>query len=375
MALRVASLGPEDERWGDWRWQLQNALRDAGDLAAFLPLTEAERRGLELGAGVFRIGITPYYASLIDRADPDCPIRRQVVPLAQEAVVLPTEHRDPLGEDLYRPTRALVHKYPDRALLIAVDHCAIYCRHCTRRRITAGGEASFDAAAMDEALAYLREHPGIREVIVSGGDPLLLSDERLDALLGQLRSLPSLEVLRVASRLPAALPMRITEALAALLRRHAPLYLMTHFNHPRECTPEAMAAAERLVDAGVPVENQTVLLRGVNDSAEILRELNLTLLRHRVRPYYLHQGDLAAGTAHLRTTLQEGLAILRELRGRVSGLAIPHYAIDLPGGGGKVVLAPDPIVERGEGTITLRDFRGGAFVYPDPGPDAEGRTR
>lgn len=357
-------FGATRAQWDDWRWHLRASLRDARAIERCVGLSAEEREGLAVTVGRFRVAIPPYYAALIDPDDPACPIRRQVVPRVAELHTLPGDRRDPLGEDRHRPVRALVHKYPDRALLIAVDHCAVYCRYCTRRRITAGNEARFDTQAIDEAIAYLREHPEVCEVIVSGGDPLLLSDARLDSLLGRLRALPQIEVVRVASRLPVVLPMRITPALVALLARHGPIYVMTHFNHPRECTPEAMAACERLVDAGLPVENQTVLLRGVNDDAEVLRSLFRTLIRHRVRPYYLHQGDLAEGTAHLRVPVEEGLALLRRLRGWTSGLAVPHYAVDLPDGGGKVVLTPDPVVERRGETLVLEDFRGRRHAYP-----------
>jgi lysine 2,3-aminomutase len=315
------------------------------------------------------VAVTPYYAALVDPGHPSCPVRIQAIPTAAEHERSPGDLRDPLGEDARRPARALVHRYPDRALLLATDRCAVYCRHCTRRRLTLAGEGGLSRADLDGAVEYLRAHPAVREVIVSGGDPLVLDDERLDALLSAVRSVPTVRVVRVATRAPVVLPMRMDPALVRLLRRHAPLFVLTHFNHPKECTADARAACEALVDAGVPVENQTVLLRGVNSSARILKDLFETLLEWRVRPYYLHQGDLAEGTGHLRTPLEAGVAILEALRGTTSGLAIPHLAVDLPGGGGKVTLQPDYRLQGGDGAgrgAWFRNHRGEPYFYPEP---------
>ena len=365
--------GATDADWNDWRWQQRNALGDAEALGRLVRLTEDERRGLALAAGHSRVAVTPYYASLMDPDHPSCPVRMQAIPAPEETLLAPGDLLDPIGEEPHRPAQAVVHKYPDRVLFLAADRCAVYCRHCTRRRITLGEEGGFDRAAVDEGIAYVRAHPEVRDVIVSGGDPLVLSDERLDELLGRLRAVPHVQLLRVATRAPVTNPMRITPALAAALRRHAPLFVITHFNHPKECTAEAREACERLVDHGVPVENQTVLLRGLNSSARILIDLNQRLLTFRVRPYYLHQGDLAAGTAHLRTPLRQGIAILEAMRGHTSGLAIPHLAVDLPGGGGKVTLQPDYLLGEGGGDVPghlLRDHRGGRHFYPEP-PDGD----
>jgi lysine 2,3-aminomutase len=355
-----------EAEWRDWRWQRRNALSSAEDFARLLTLSPGERRGLALAAGRSRVAVTPYYAALMDPAHPSCPIRLQALPSPREAERAPGDRADPLGEHAHSPTPALVHRYGDRALLLAVDRCPVYCRHCTRRRLTLGDAPVLNRAGLDEAVAYVRAHPEIRDVIVSGGDPLVLSDERLDALLGALRAVPHVQLLRVATRAPVVCPMRVDDALAAMLRRHAPLFVVTHFNHPKECTAEARAACETLVDHGVPVENQTVLLRGVNSSARLLKDLFERLLTFRVRPYYLHQGDLAEGTAHLRTPLAAGVAILEELRGRTSGLAIPHLAVDLPGGGGKVTLQPSYLVASEAGVHVLRNHRGERFSYPDP---------
>ena len=366
METRAARFGASEAEWRDWRWQLRHALGSASALSAHVRLTEDERRGLALAEGTARVAVTPYYASLIDAAHPSCPVRIQAIPTAAEFEHTPGDLRDPLGEDTRRPSRAIVHRYPDRALLLATDRCAVYCRHCTRRRVTFSGDGALSRADLDAAIEVLRARPSIRDVVVSGGDPLVLDDDRLDALLTAVRSVPHVKVVRLATRAPAVLPMRIDARLAALLRRHAPLFLVTHFNHPKECTDEARAACETLVDAGVPVENQTVLLRGVNSSARILKDLFERLLEWRVRPYYLHQGDLAEGTGHLRTPLAAGVAILEALRGHTSGLAIPHLAVDLPGGGGKITLQPDYVVGREAHVHLLRNGAGERFRYPDP---------
>ena len=358
--------GATDAEWRDWRWQLRHSVRSLADLSRLLPLTEDERRGCEETQGVFRLGISPYYLSLIDRDHPHCPVRMQAIPVRAEAQVRPGELRDPLGEDRHRPVRAIVHKYPDRVLLLALDHCATYCRHCTRRRITSGEEGGISREELDEAVDYLRAHREVRDVLVSGGDPLLLSSERLVELLEQIRAVPHVEIVRIGTRIPVCLPMRVDAGLAKALRGFAPLFVVTHFNHAKEITPEAREACERLVDHGVPVENQAVLLRRVNSSARAIKDLMQKCLTMRVRPYYLHQMDVAEGLEHLRTPLAKGVEILRELRGWTSGLAVPHLAVDLPGGGGKVTLQPDYLVEKRARETVFRNYRGERFAYPEP---------
>jgi lysine 2,3-aminomutase len=368
METRPARFGATVAEWSDWRWQLRHALTTAADLGRAVALTDDEQRGLALAAGRARVAVTPYYASLADPGHPSCPVRMQAIPTAAEFEPAPGDLRDPLGEEPRRPVRAIVHRYPDRALLLAVDRCPVYCRHCTRRRVTLEDGGAITRADLEEAVAYLRARPAIRDVIVSGGDPLVLGDDRIDEILSAVRAVPHVRILRLATRAPVVCPMRVDRRLASLLRRHAPLFVVTHFNHPKECTDEARAACEALVDAGVPVENQTVLLRGVNSSARILKDLFERLLEWRVRPYYLHQGDLAAGTGHLRTPLETGIAVLEALRGQTSGLAIPHLAVDLPGGGGKVTLQPSYLVEDGPGGrgAWLRNGRGERYFYPEP---------
>ncbi|HTO97011.1 MAG TPA: KamA family radical SAM protein [Myxococcales bacterium] len=355
-----------DAQWNDWRWQLRNSVRSLEDLARLVPLTDEERRGCLQTREIFRLGISPYYLSLIDRAHPFCPVRMQSIPVRAEAATHPGELRDPLGEDLHRPVRALVHKYPDRVLLLALDHCSVYCRHCTRRRITSGDEGGISREDLAEAVAYLRAHREVRDVLISGGDPLLLSTARLEELLEQIRSVPHVEIVRIGTRIPVCLPMRVDEDLARALRRFAPLFVVTHFNHAKEITAEAREACGLLVDRGIPVENQAVLMRRVNSSARAIKDLMQKCLTMRVRPYYLHQMDVAEGLEHLRTPLAKGVEILRELRGWTSGLAVPHLAVDLPGGGGKVTLQPDYLVEERARETVFRNYRGERFAYPAP---------
>lgn len=367
-AERRRALFPEatDAEWGDWRWQMRHAVHDARSLARLVPLTDDERAGLDETAKLFRVGISPYYLSLIDPAHPLCPVRMQSIPVRAEARVRPGERVDPLGEDPHRPVEAIVHKYPDRVLFLATDTCSVYCRHCTRRRITRGGEAELTRTELEKGIDYIRAHPEVRDVLISGGDPLLLSDERLEQLLAPLRAIPHVEMIRIGTRMPVTLPMRVTEALAKLLRRHAPLFIVTHFNHAKEITAEARRACELLIDHGVPVENQSVLMRRLNSDARIIKELNHACLRMRVRPYYLHQMDVAEGCEHLRTPIACGVEIIQQLRGWTTGMAVPHLAVDLPGGGGKVTLQPEYVVERGEAETVFKNFRGERYVYPEP---------
>jgi lysine 2,3-aminomutase len=351
----------------DWRWQLRNAITTVAELDEAISLGDEERAGAARAeAAGLPLRITPYYLSLIDRDDPRCPIRRQVVPRRAEATDAPGDLIDPLGEETHTAAPMLVRRYPDRALLLATDQCAIYCRFCTRSRLVGGGKGPAPASQLDEALAYLEGEPQIRDVILSGGDPLTVSTRRLVELVARLRAIPHVEIIRLATRVPVALPQRITGELVAALRPFHPLWVMTHFNHPLELTPEARAACERLVDGGFPVMNQTVLLRGVNDDADTLETLFRGLVRSRVKPYYLHQMDPVRGTAHLRTPIATGIAILEALQGRLSGIAIPKLIVDAPGGMGKVPIAPDYVVARGPGRTVLRTHRGVEVTYLDP---------
>ena len=371
LALRRVTEQPatsaDAPRPDDWRWQVRHAVTTVQALEAALPLTARELRGARRAADEgLPISITPYYLSLVDRADDRCPIRLQCVPDAREADTVPGVLEDPLGEVVHEVAPHLVQRYPDRALLLATDRCAVYCRFCTRSRMVGDGGGARSLEALAPAFAYLEAHPEVRDVIVSGGDPLAMATRRIVALVERLRAIPSLDTIRLATRVPVTLPMRITRELTQALRPFHPLWVMTHFNHPKELSPEAQAACRRLADAGFPVMNQTVLLRGINDDAATLEQLFRGLVRVRVRPYYLLQADPVRGTAHLRTSMATGLAIMEQLQGRLTGIALPKLICDTPGGKGKVPLVPDYVVARGDGRTTLRTFRGEEVDYVDP---------
>lgn len=354
-----------DEDWNDWRWQARNMLTTAEEFARVVELSDEERAALVDTAPMFRTGATPYYASLMDPARADCPIRKQAIPSRRELDFAPEELRDPLGEDSQSPAPCVVHKYPDRVLLLVLDRCAIYCRHCNRRRLV-GGDQPPARGDIDAGIDYIARTPQIRDVLLSGGDPLLLSNARLAHILGRLRAIEHVEIIRIGTRLPVVLPMRIDDELCATLRRFHPLYINTHFNHPKEITSEARAACERLVDSGIPVGNQAVLLRGVNSSVRCIRALMRALLRMRVRPYYLFQGDTVLGTDHMRTPVDAAIALMEGLRGWTSGMAIPHMVIDAPGGGGKLPFGPEYVLERHPDHVLVRTYRGRVVRYPEP---------
>jgi len=350
----------------DWRWQLCHAVRGAAELQAHLGLDGAGARRLVAVADRFPLLITPYYLSLARGDWPADPILRQCVPDPAEIEAGPAAEPDPFCEDADQPAPGLVRRYPDRVLFIATNRCAVHCRHCLRKRLWRLPPFVVDAQQVERAADYIGRHPEIREVIISGGDPLLLEDAELEHLLGSFRRLPNVELLRLASRLPVVLPQRIDAALCRVLSGAGPTWFVTHFNHPYELTDASAAACGKLVEAGIPVLNQTVLLRGVNDDADVLEELFRGLLRQRVKPYYLFHGDPVAGAVHFRTGIERGLAIMRELRGRLSGLAMPTFAIDLPGGGGKVPLQPDYAVEcPGCEGMAFRGFQGDVVPYPE----------
>ncbi|MEI7894157.1 MAG: KamA family radical SAM protein [Myxococcales bacterium] len=353
-----------------WHAQLRDTVRTVDQLARVLTLSPRELDGARRAeAQGLPLRITPYYLSLCDPLDPSCPIRRQCVPDAREAEDVPGDLVDPLGEVVHEVAPHLIQRYPDRVLLVATDRCAVYCRFCTRSRLVGDGGGAVSLDALAPALTYLEGHPEVREVIVSGGDPLVMSTPRLVALLGALRRVPSVELLRLATRAPVTLPMRITRELVKALRPFHPLWVMTHFNHPKELTVEALGALARLVDGGFPVMNQTVLLRGVNDDVAVLDTLFRGLVRARVRPYYLLQADPVRGTGHLRTPLARGVEIMGALQGRLTGIALPKFICDTPGGLGKVPLGPEVIVRKGPGVTRLRTFRGEEVDAIDPPDD------
>ncbi|MGI5867837.1 MAG: KamA family radical SAM protein [Kiritimatiellia bacterium] len=349
----------------EWKRELANSIRSLDAMQRRFPamvVTDAMRRAADL----FLMSVTPYYASLIERPDFGDPIFAQCVPDGRELHTPSWLSSDPLHEQTCSPVPCLVHRYPDRALIVSTSACATYCRHCTRKRVSSTPDTAITDDALDACAAYLAAHPEIDDVLVSGGDPMLLDDDRLDHILGRIRAVPSVKAIRVATRTLVNLPMRFTPDVVAMLRNHAPLFVNTHFNHPVELTPRAIAAASRLVDAGIPVSNQTVLLRGVNDSEAVVEALCRKLFHNRIRPYYLFQCDLVNGIEHLRTPLATGLRIMKHLRGRLSGMAIPNFAVDTPGAGGKIELLPEGILEtRAEGTL-LVNSRGEPVFYPDP---------
>lgn len=351
----------------DWTTELRDSLRTADDLARALELTPEELEGARRAeAEGLPLRVTPYYLSLCDKHDPRCPIRLQCVPRADEARTVPGDLADPLGEVAHEVAPHLVQRYPDRALLLATDRCGVYCRFCTRSRMVGDGGGAVSLDRLAPAFAYLEAHPEVRDVILSGGDPLTLGTDRLDRLLARLRRIPSVETIRLATRVPVTLPSRVTAELVRALKRHHPIWVMTHFNHPKELTKQAEQACRRLVDNGFPVMNQSVLLRGVNDDPRTLEQLFRGLVRWRVRPYYLLQADPVRGTGHLRTPIATGIAIMEQLQGRLTGIALPKLIVDTPGGMGKVPVGPDWIVARSPGRTVLRTHRGVEVEYLDP---------
>jgi lysine 2,3-aminomutase len=357
-----AGVGAEE--WDDHRWQMRNRVSRLDQLERWLDLTTEERAGLLLTGTKLSTAITPHFFNLIDPHDPDCPIRRQVIPRIEETLDDPAEMSDPCGEDSHMPVPGLVHRYPDRVLFLVTDRCASYCRYCTRSRVVSGAGEQHLETQFEAAFRYLERHREVRDVLLSGGDPLLLADGRLEALLARLRAIPHLEFLRIGTRIPVFLPQRITPELCAMLRRFHPLWMSVHVNHPRELTVEVRDALGRLADAGIPLGNQSVLLRGVNDDLDTQRALVHKLLMCRVRPYYLYQCDLIRGSAHLRAAVETGLGIIEGLRGHTSGYAVPQFVIDAPGGGGKIPVNPDYVLEKDAARVLLRNYEGRRFEYP-----------
>ena len=355
-----------DKDWNDWSWQARHRFRTLQQIERVLILSDEEREAMQEGGMMLPVGITPYYMSLLDRLNPQQGLRRTVIPTKSEFVRMPGEADDPLGEDGHSPVPGLVHRYPDRVLLLALDFCSTYCRYCTRSRVVGHGEIVPNKDRLEQIFEYLRGAKQVRDVLISGGDPLALNEDRLDWILGKLREIPHIEFIRIGTKMPAVLPQRITPQLTRVLRRYHPLWMSVHFLHPDECTPESQRACERLADAGIPLGCQTVLLKGVNDSVETMKLLVHRLLRMRVRPYYLYQCDPISGSAHFRTPVSKGLEIIQGLRGYTTGYAVPTYVIDAPGGGGKIPLQPETVIGREGDDLLLRNFEGKTFRYPDP---------
>ncbi|MBI2927366.1 MAG: KamA family radical SAM protein [Verrucomicrobia bacterium] len=354
------------DQWNDWHWQLKHRITSVEQLQRLMPtLTPEEYAGAVLANSKLKVAITPYFFNLIDPADELCPIRWQVIPRVDETSPAPWEMSDPCGEDSHSPVPGLVHRYPDRVLFLVTDRCAAYCRYCTRSRLVSNASGYDFHPHFDEQIDYIRRTPSVRDVLLSGGDPLLFSDEKLEQLLSRLRAIPHVEFLRIGTRIPIFLPQRITPELCAMLKKYHPLFLSIHCNHPRELTTEVRDALGRLADAGVPLGNQSVLLKHVNDDASVMKALVQKLLSCRVRPYYLYQCDLIAGSAHLRASVRKGLEIMQGLRGHTTGYAVPQYVIDAPGGGGKVPINPDYIVQRTGERVLIRNYEGKLFEYPE----------
>ncbi len=354
--------------WNNWRWQLQHRITSAEQLQRLMPtLTPEEFAGATLANHKLALAITPYFFNLIDPADEACPIRWQVIPRAEETLTAPWEMTDPCGEDSHSPVPGLVHRYPDRVLFLVTDRCAAYCRYCTRSRLVSNASGYDFHPQFDQQIDYIRRTPAVRDVLLSGGDPLLFSDERLEDLLGRLRAIPHVEFLRIGTRIPIFLPQRITPELCATLRKYHPLFISIHSNHPRELTTEVREALGRLADAGIPLGNQSVLLRNVNDDATVMTALMQKLLMCRVKPYYVYQCDLISGSAHLRTSVRKGLEIMEKLRGHTTGYAVPQYVIDAPGGGGKVPVNPGYVLSHNADRVVIRNYEGKVFEYPEPG--------
>jgi lysine 2,3-aminomutase len=351
--------------WEDWHWQLRHRIRTKEELAQIIKLTPQEEKGIDKAKGRLAMAITPYWASQIDAEDPNCPIRRQSVPVSDEFSVSPHEMADPCAEDRDSPAPHLVHRYPDRVLLLATDHCAMYCRHCTRRRLVGDHEEKDGnpETKFDAAIEYIKANRKIRDVLISGGDPLTLEDEALESLISKIRAISHVELLRIGTRIPVTLPQRITEKLVQTLRKYSPIWMSIHFNHPKEITKRCKNACDLLAESGIPLGSQSVLLKGINDRPFIMKRLVHDLIQIRVRPYYIYQCDPVRGTQHFRTPVATGINIIEKLRGHTSGYAVPTYVIDGPGGGGKIPVGPNYILSQAKGKYVLRNYKGKIYTY------------
>lgn len=353
------------EEWNDWKWQIKNRIMTTGKLGKVINLSAAEKDEIDRCLEKYRMAITPYYAMLINNDDPYCPIKRQCIPCARELSVEPCEMADPLAEDKFSPVKNIVHRYPDRVLFLLTHKCSMYCRHCTRRRIVGEEDYSINEEELEKAVAYIKNNDRIRDVLLSGGDPLVMTDAFLENVISRLRDIPHVEVIRIGTRVPVVLPMRITGSLLNMLGKYQPIWINTHFNHPAEITPLSEDACKRIVDAGIPLGNQSVLLYGVNDNVETLKELLLKLVKMRVRPYYLYQCDITQGLGHFRTPVEKGIELMRSLRGYISGYAIPTFVIDAPNGGGKIPINPEYLVSIDNNRVVMKNYKGEIYTYPN----------
>lgn len=356
----------DESRWNDWHWQVRNRVRNVQTLKSVLNLTSEEEEGIEKCLARFRMAITPYYLTLMSPDDPTCPIRKQGVPTAKELITTPYDMIDPLAEDRDSPVRYITHRYPDRVLFLVTNFCSMYCRHCTRRRLAGHEDEPVTRGDIDNAIEYIRQTKTIRDVLVSGGDPFILEDDVLEYILSALRSIEHVEIIRIGTRTPVVLPQRITPDLCTMLKKYHPLWINTHFNHPKEITAESRRACELLADAGIPLGNQSVLLRGINDCPYIMKKLVQDLLKIRIRPYYLYQCDLSLGLAAFRTPVAKGIEIIEHLRGHTSGMAVPTFVVDAPGGGGKIPVGPTYLISQNHNRVVLRNYEGVISVYSEP---------
>lgn len=355
-----------DEQWNDWHWQVDNRISTVEQIKQIVNLTPEEESDISKVMDGFRVGITPYYASLMDPDDPGCPVRKQAVPVIQETHRSEADMLDPLHEDEDSPAPGLTHRYPDRVLFLITDQCSMYCRHCTRRRMAGEKDGARSREDIDACIAYIKRTPVVRDVLLSGGDCLCVDDDVLEYIISELRKIEHVEIVRLGSRTPVVMPMRITDGLCNMLKKYHPIWLNTHFNHPKEMTPYAMEACRKLADAGVPLGNQSVLLRGVNDDVHVMRNLMHALVKNRVRPYYIYQCDLSLGIEHFRTPVSKGIEIIEGLRGHTSGYAVPTFVVDAPGGGGKTPVMPQYIISQSPNKIILRNYEGVITTYTEP---------
>ncbi|MBR0205834.1 MAG: lysine 2,3-aminomutase [Clostridia bacterium] len=355
-----------DELWNDWHWQVKHRVETLEDLKKYVNLTEEEEEGVRRTLGRLRMAITPYYLSLIDLEDKYDPIRRQAIPTAHELESAPYEAADPLHEDTDSPVKGLTHRYPDRVLFLVTDQCSMYCRHCTRRRFAGQKDCAVPMEQIKACIEYIRRHEEVRDVLLSGGDALMLGDGLLEQIIAEIRSIEHVEIIRIGTRTPVVCPQRITPELCAMLKKYHPIWVNTHFNHPNEITPEAAAACARLADAGIPLGNQSVLLAGVNDCVHVMKKLVNELVYIRVRPYYIYACDPSLGLSHFRTPVSKGIEIMEGLRGHTSGLCVPTFVVDAPGGGGKTPVMPTYLISQKPGKIVLRNFEGVITTYSEP---------
>lgn len=353
-------------QWNDWHWQVKNRIETVDELKKYIKLTAEEEEGIRESLKTLRMAITPYYLTLIDPENPHCPIRKQAIPTVEELKRSPADLEDPLHEDSDSPVPGLTHRYPDRVLFLITDMCSMYCRHCTRRRFAGQHDCATPEKQIDDCIDYIARTPQVRDVLLSGGDALLVSDEKLEYIISRLRAIPHVEIIRIGSRTPVVLPQRITPELVNMLKKYHPIWLNTHFNHPNEVTPESKQACARLADAGIPLGNQSVLLRGVNDCTHIMKKLVHELVKMRVRPYYIYICDLSLGIGHFRTPVSKGIEIIENLRGHTSGYAVPTFVVDAPGGGGKIPVMPNYVISQAPNRVVLRNYEGVITTYTEP---------